>query len=181
LRITGKRIDHFERALRREEIPLLNQDYEVQLEREVRLYEQNRQEKLAEAATKHKESLNLKKRLERILPDYRDYRGIVTEKRSEEFQARKNEAQARFEAEKAKRLAAYRKHQEEERREREEIERREAEERERRRKEEEEAREKEEAAEKEAAERARLREEERRYVYISFSLHNLLTIIQETR
>src|SRR5437762_753395 len=109
LRVAGKRIDHFERALRREEIPLLNQDYEIQLAQESRLYEQNRQQKLALAAARHKESINLKKRLERVLPDYKGYRTTIQEKKSEEFQTRQNDAHKALEAEKAKRRAAFNK------------------------------------------------------------------------
>ena len=163
LRITGKRIDHFERALRREEIPLLNKDYEVQLAQEARIFEQNRQLKLALAAARHKESINMKKRLERVLPDYKAYREIIGEKQSEEFQNRLNEAHAALEAEKAKRRSAYLKFQEEERRKKEAREREEELERERQRKEAEEAIAREEAARKEAEEKARIREEERRY------------------
>ena len=162
LRITGKRIDHFERALRREEIPLLNIDYEGQLAQEQKVYEHNRQQKLALAAARHRESLNLRRRLERILPDYNAYRSTIQEKRSEEFEARRQEAESALEAEKQSRRAAYNKYLEEERRKREERERQEELERERKRKEEEAEKAKQEAAEKETAEKARQREEERR-------------------
>src|SRR5271154_1048503 len=138
LRTTGKRIDHFERALRREEIPLLNQDYEIQLAEESRLYEKNRQTKLTLAAARHKENVNLKKHLEKILPDYTAYRANIAEKKSEEFEARQNEAHQTLEAEKAKRRAAYNKYKEEEKRKRIERERQEETERERLLKEEEE-------------------------------------------
>ena len=159
LRVSGKRIDHFERALRREEIPLLNDDYEAQLAQELQIYDQNRRQKLALAAARHKENINLKKRLQRILPDYQDYRSTIKEKRFEEFETRRNEAQNALGAEKARRLSAYRKYQEEERRKREEEEREEELERERLRKEEEEQIAKEEAARKADEEKARLREE----------------------
>ena len=161
LRVTGKRIDHFERALRRVEIPYLNKDYDAQLAKESRLYEQNRQQKIALAAARHRESLNLKRRLQRILPDYQNYRGIITEKQSEEFQMRQNEAHNALESEKAKRQAAYDRYIEEERRRMEEEEREIAREAERRQREEEEARRREEAERKEAEEKARILEEER--------------------
>lgn len=170
LRQTGKRIDHFERALRREEIPLLNDDYEIQLALEKATYEENKRQKLALAAARHKESLQLKKRLERIMPDYQTYREIIKEKRSEEFQAMENEAKKALEAEKARRRVAYQKRQEEIRRAEEERIRREEEEEDRRQKEEEERIAKEEAARKEAEEKARKREEERRYVTL-YVLH----------
>jgi hypothetical protein len=167
LRVTGKRIDHFERALRREEIPLLNDDYDAQLAQESRVYEQKRQQKLALAAARHKESLNLKKRLQRILPDYQDYRSTIKQDRFEEFETRRKEAQNALEAEKARKLTSYRKYQEEEKRKHEEREREEELERERQRQEEEEEMEREEAARKAEAEKTRTREEERRYFPIA--------------
>jgi translation initiation factor 3 subunit A len=167
LRVTGKRIDHFERALRREEIPLLNDDYDAQLAQESRVYEQNRQQKLALAAARHKESLNLKKRLQRILPDYQDYRSTIKQNRFEEFETRRKEAQNALEAEKARKLTAYHKYQEDERRKDEEREREEELERERQHKEEEQEMEREEAARQAEAEKIRIREEERRYFPIA--------------
>jgi translation initiation factor 3 subunit A len=164
MRTTGKRIDHYERALRREEIPLLNKDYETQLAQEAQIYEENRQKRLALAAAKHKETLEVKRRLARVLPDYQAYRAIIEERRSEEFEGRRREAQAALEAEKAKRQAAFEKYKEEQRLARETREREEGLERERARKEEEEEERKEEAARQEAAEKARLREEAQRSV-----------------
>jgi translation initiation factor 3 subunit A len=158
---TGKRIDHFERALRRKEVSYLDQDYESQLAKESQLYEHNRQQKISLAAARHKESLNLKSRLQRILPDYQSYRGIITEKQSEEFQMRQHEAHTALESEKAKRQAAYDRYVQDERRLREEAEREAAREAEKRQREEEEARRKEEAERKEAEEKARILEEER--------------------
>lgn len=177
LRVTGKRIDHFERALRREEIPLLNEDYEAQLAQESQVYDQNRRQKLALAAARHKENISLKKRLQRILPDYQDYRSTIKEKRFEEFETRRNEAQNALGAEKARRLSAYRKYQEEERRKREEEEREEEIERERLRKEEEEQIAREEAARKADEEKARLREEERQYCPIPSLRVNHFTLL----
>jgi translation initiation factor 3 subunit A len=177
LRQTGKRIDHFERALRREEIPLLNQDYETQLAHEKEKYEENKRQKLIAAAERHKEILQLKKRLERIMPEYQTYREIIKEKRSEEFQARENEARQALEAEKARRRAQFKKQQEELRRAEEERIRREEEEEERLRQEEEERFEKEEAARREAEEKAQKREEERRYGFLSFYIHELTSFV----
>jgi translation initiation factor 3 subunit A len=166
LRVTGKRIDHFERALRREEIPLLDKDYESQLATELRTYEENRQQKLSDAAARHQESVRLKKRLSRILPDYVTYRSVVKERRSEEFRRREQEAHEALESEKSKRRAAFQRHQEEERRRAEELRRQEELELERKRKEEAERQAREEAAQKEAAEKAKAREEQQRFVIL---------------
>jgi translation initiation factor 3 subunit A len=166
LRVTGKRIDHFERALRREEIPLLNKDYELQLATELRIYEKNRQQKLALAAARHQESVKLKRRLRRILPDYEAYRELIKAKQSEEFKKREQEAFNSLEAEKAHRQAAYQRYLDEERRIQEEQRKLEELEMERLHKEEAERREKAEAAEREAAEKARAREEHLKYISI---------------
>ena len=163
LRQTGKRIDHYERALRREEIPYLNADYDRQLADEARIFEAARQKKLALARQRHLESVELKKRLARVLPDYKAYRDTIKEKRSEEFQQREREARAALEAEKAKRIAAHKKRLEDERREREEREAAEQRERERIQREEEEAQAKVEALRKAAEEKKRQREDEQRY------------------
>jgi translation initiation factor 3 subunit A len=171
MRTTGKRIDHFERALRREEIPLLNKDYEDQLAHEEQIYKANRQKRLDLAAAKHEESIELKRRLARVLPDYYAYRHIIEEKRHEEFQARRKAANAALEVEKAKRRAAYQKYLEEQRLAEEERQRQEELEAERERQEEEERLQKEEAAQQAAAEKARIREEERRYLLHAMNVY----------
>lgn len=148
----------------------MNEDYQKQLELEKKTYEENKKTKLALAAAKHQESIKLKRRLERMLPDYNAYRATIKEKRSEEFETREREARAALEAEKQRRRAAYEQYLEEERRAEEERQREEEAERERLHKEEEERIAKEEAARKEAAERTRIREEERRYVLTSVLL-----------
>jgi translation initiation factor 3 subunit A len=164
LRATGKRIDHFERALRREEVPLLETDYDNQLAAELVLYEQSQQQKLALAAARHQESIRLKNRLNRILPDYNAYRSLIKDKRSEQFKKLEKEARMGLEAEKSKRRAAFQRYQEEERQLQEEQRRQEELELERKRHEEAERLAREEAVRKETAEKARAREELQRFV-----------------
>ncbi|BFZ64435.1 eukaryotic translation initiation factor 3 subunit A [Saitoella coloradoensis] len=153
LRITSKRIDHIERAYRREEIPLLDEDYAKQKEADKTAHAEARRIQLQTSKQKHADDLALKKRLARILPDYSSFRATIEEKRHEEFEARRAEAQAALEAAKEDRRREVRERREREEAERVEREAREAElaaERER-----EEA----ERAEREAEDRARREEE----------------------
>jgi translation initiation factor 3 subunit A len=156
LRVTGKRIDHLERAFRKEEAKKLPEDYAKQREEDLAAYEAVKAETLKEAELRHKENVELKHRLSRLVPMYEDFRKNVQSRRHEEFEKRRRDAEREFE----KAVAARRKHAREERlrekREREEKERemREAEERAAREKEEQRQRE-----EQRREEMARLREE----------------------
>src|SRR5207248_2008184 len=55
LRITGKRIDHLERAYRREEIALLPLDYEAQRERDLEAHNAKVEQHREESKRKHEE------------------------------------------------------------------------------------------------------------------------------
>ncbi|RIA95923.1 hypothetical protein C1645_756334 [Glomus cerebriforme] len=155
LRATAKRMDHIERAYRKEEIPLLEIDYERQMKADKAYHEAARKLQLEMAATRHIEDLKVKERLKRIFPDYQKYRKEIESKRSEEFEQRRRAAQAKIEEEKDKRRQLYRTKKEEERKrkEAEEEARRKAEEEELRRKEDEERAEKERIAEEETRKR----------------------------
>ncbi|KIW92093.1 eukaryotic translation initiation factor 3 subunit A [Cladophialophora bantiana CBS 173.52] len=166
IRVTAKRLDHLERAFRREELKYQQQDYEKQREEDMKIYEQNKQLMLKEAQEKHKEGLALKHRLSRLVKHYDSFKGQITERRAAEFERLRKRAEREFEEEKRKRIKAY--HEEkarqreaqeaEERRIREEEERRQREEQEKAKAEEEKKRL---AAERRAqAEAARLEREE---------------------
>ncbi|CAG8721150.1 14802_t:CDS:2 [Gigaspora margarita] len=88
LRSTAKRMDHLERAYRKEEIPLLEKDYERQRKIDRAYHEAARKLQLETAFAKHNEDLKLKERLMRILPDYQNYRKEIESKRHEEFERR---------------------------------------------------------------------------------------------
>ncbi|KAI5283305.1 eukaryotic translation initiation factor 3 subunit A, partial [Ascosphaera acerosa] len=163
VRITGKRIDHLERAYRREEINHLPADYEAQKKRDRELYERVTAEFRAAHRLKHKEDVALKKRLERLVPVFTDFRKGIAEKRHEEFERRRKAAEREFEAKKRQRIKEVKERLRAERL------AREAEEQARREEEERLAREEEERAAREAERRQQLaeekarREEERRY------------------
>ncbi|KAF0458974.1 Eukaryotic translation initiation factor 3 subunit A [Gigaspora margarita] len=147
LRSTAKRMDHLERAYRKEEIPLLEKDYERQRKIDRAYHEAARKLQLETAFAKHNEDLKLKERLMRILPDYQNYRKEIESKRHEEFERRRKAAQAKIEEEKEKRRQIFLAKLEEERL---------------RKEEEEEAMRKEEEEERRRAEELARLEEERR-------------------
>ena len=147
LRVTGKRIDHLERALRKEEAKKLPEDYAQQRERDLAAYEKTKAQALKDAELKHKEDLELSYRLTRLVPLYESFRKSVVERRHDEFEKRRRDAERELEKQIALRKKDYRERKAREKREREEQERI--------------LREEEERAEREAAEKA-AREEKRR-------------------
>ena len=156
LRITGKRIDHLERAYRKEEAKKLNIDYEKQIEQDRAIYDTVKAKTLKEAEQKHKESVELKHRLSRLVPMYETFRSSLHERRRDEFEKRRRDAERELEKQISLRKKEHRDRKLREKREREEKERqlREAEERAAREKEEQRLRE-----EAKKAEMAKLKEQ----------------------
>ncbi|KAI9020724.1 hypothetical protein CLU79DRAFT_755207 [Phycomyces nitens] len=157
LKSINKRLDHTERAFRKEEIPLLHKDYEKQQKADLAYYEAARKAELIAAKTQHTKGMELKKRLNRILGDYTTYKQKLENEHREAIDAQRREIEAIIEKEKKERIALYRATKEEI------IKARKAEEAERLRREEEEERLRAENEKKEAEKQARLakaREEE---------------------
>ena len=163
LRVTGKRIDHLERAFRKEEIKHLAEDAAAQRERDLAAYEKAREYTLKEAKLKHEADVALKNRLSRLVPAYEKFRDDVQNRRREEFDSRRKAAERELQKQIEKRRKEVRDRKERERKERDAIERaaREEEERVQREAEEKVAREEEER--KKLAETKAKREEEMRY------------------
>ncbi|RHZ49731.1 eukaryotic translation initiation factor 3 subunit A, partial [Aspergillus turcosus] len=162
IRTTAKRIDHLERAFRREELKHIPEDYEAQKKHDMELYEAMKAETLKEAEEKHKEAVALKHRLSRLVPVFSSFRKEVSEKRHEEFEKRRKAAEREFEAKKKQRVKEVQERRRRERAEREAEERRRKEEEERAKREEEERIAKEEERRRALAEEKAKREEERK-------------------
>ena len=148
VRTTAKRVDHLERAFRREEIKHLPADYERQRAEDLKAYEEQKAETLKEAQLKHKEGLALKHRLSRLIPQYDAFRKDISERRHEEFEKRRKAAEREFENKKRQRVKEIQETRRRERMEKEAEEQR--------------LREEEERAAKEAEEKAAKDEERRR-------------------
>ncbi|KIJ67327.1 hypothetical protein HYDPIDRAFT_173905 [Hydnomerulius pinastri MD-312] len=122
LRIASKRIDHIERAYRKDERPLLAQDYADQQASDRTTFEAVQKARVEGARKHHEEAVRAKKRMERMLEDYRGHKENLLSQRSEEFQKRRAAAQSKIEEEKERRRQAYAEEKAQERREREEAE-----------------------------------------------------------
>lgn len=164
IRVTAKRIDHLERAFRREELKHIPEDYEKQKQHDMEMYERQKEETLKEAQLKHKADVALKHRLSRLVPVFTEFRDGLNEKRHEEFEKRRKAAERDLEAKKKQRIKEVMERRRREKAEREEEERRKQEEEERIRREEEERVAREEEQRRVMAERKAQREEERKYV-----------------
>ncbi|KAA8643518.1 hypothetical protein EYZ11_004278 [Aspergillus tanneri] len=162
IRTTAKRIDHLERAFRREELKHIPEDYEEQKKRDLEHHEAQQAETLQEAVRKHKEAVALKHRLSRLVPHFNSFRKEVSEKRHEEFEKRRKAAERDFEAKKKQRVKEVQDRRRREKAEREEAERHRKEEEERAKREEEERIAKEEERRRVLAEEKVKREEERK-------------------
>lgn len=138
LRVTGKRIDHIERAYRKEEVKKLAEDYAEQQKRDLAAYEAVKKETLAESKRKHEANVELKHRLSRLVSHFESFRADIVDRRSDEFERRHREAERELDKQIAARKREYRERKLREKREKEEQERqlREAEERAAREKEE---------------------------------------------
>ncbi|KAJ9665500.1 eukaryotic translation initiation factor 3 subunit A [Coniosporium apollinis] len=147
LRITGKRIDHLERAFRREEIKHLPEDYAAQREQDYAAYEKFKADTLRDAEAKHKEDVALKHRLGRLVEKYEQFKKKVESERKSEFEKRRKAADKELQQKMDARRREYRERKARERREAEEAERR--------------AREEEERLAREAEQKAREEEEKR--------------------
>lgn len=134
LRIVAKRVDHIERAYRKEERPLLDRDYEEQQANDRSTFDALQQARIEGSKISHQQDIETKNRLSRMMNDYRSRRDIIATKRGDDFTKRKEEAARKIMEEKAKRRKAVLQEREQERLRLEEEERR------RREEEEEEAR-----------------------------------------
>ncbi|TGZ84939.1 hypothetical protein EX30DRAFT_13220 [Ascodesmis nigricans] len=162
LRITGKRIDHLERAYRREEVKLLPQDYERQRAQDLAAYEEEKKLTLETAKTQHEEAVALKHRLGRLVGSYESFRDRIKEERAAIFEANRKRAEKELEKAKEKRRQEVRAAREAELRAQEEEERRRREEEERIAREEQEKKEREERVREEMKNAASPQSEERR-------------------
>ncbi|KAI6127017.1 hypothetical protein F5141DRAFT_1193821 [Pisolithus sp. B1] len=156
LRVVAKRVDHIERAYRKEERPLLAQDYAEQQAVDLATFEALQKARIENSLVAHTEALVAKKRLSRMLSDFSSYKSTIMAARQEQYQKKLAAAQAKIQEEKEKRISALMAEREAERRAREE------EEAAARAAEEERQRQEAELRAKEEAEAAKKREEEER-------------------
>ncbi|CUM63308.1 uncharacterized protein PRCAT00000879001 [Priceomyces carsonii] len=104
LKLLSKKNDYMERAFRRYELPYLEKDAEKQKAEELTNYENLKTAKIEKAKKEHKEALELKDRLLRILPDYTSFKKVIDEKNSSKLAELKAKANSDLQKAKAARL-----------------------------------------------------------------------------
>lgn len=115
LRVVAKRVDHIERAYRKEERPLLARDYEQQKKNDRETYEALQRARKDVAHVAHQEDMGTKARLSRMMVDYQARREVIVAKKAADFAKKKEAAHKKIEEEKTKRRNAVMKAREEER------------------------------------------------------------------
>lgn len=172
LRITGKRIDHLERAFKKEEAKKLPQDYALQREKDLAAYEKTKEQTLKDAEAKHRENVDLKHRLSRLVAPYESYRESIRDRRREEFDKQRRDAERELNKAMEARRKEFRDHKARVKKERAEQERILREEEERAAREAEERSAKEEKKRAEFAELKAIREKERQEALAIAELQN---------
>lgn len=102
-RIITKRIDHLERALRKAELPLLEEDYERQKADDKAAHEAAAAATIATAEQTHREAVEAKHRLSRMVDDYNALRRKIAGQREVDLQKKKAEAKQKIDKAKAER------------------------------------------------------------------------------
>ncbi|KAG6908234.1 hypothetical protein DXG01_005627 [Tephrocybe rancida] len=115
LRIVAKRVDHIERAYRKEERPLLVKDYEHQQKTDRETHDAIQRTRLESARSAHAEDMATKARLARMQEDYSARRQVIVSRKAAEFAKKKEAAHQKIEEEKTKRRNAVLKEREQER------------------------------------------------------------------
>ncbi|KAF8541417.1 hypothetical protein BDD12DRAFT_776017 [Trichophaea hybrida] len=112
LRLTGKRIDHLERAYRREEIKILPRDWERQKAEDLAAYEATKKFTLDTSKAQHEEAVALKNRLSRLVGSYEKFRDEIKQQRSQEFEQRRKAAEKELQKAMEQRRKEHRLHKE---------------------------------------------------------------------
>ncbi|KAJ1974312.1 eukaryotic translation initiation factor 3 subunit A [Dimargaris verticillata] len=103
----AKRLDHIERAIRLEEAPLKDQDYEKQNERDLETYQQTRDTKLTASRHAFDEGMKLKSKMQRMLPSYLDVKRTLESRRSDELTKKKKQIEQKIATEKKYRVEEF--------------------------------------------------------------------------
>lgn len=106
LRIVGKRVDHIERAYRKEERPFLGQDYEEQQTSDRATFEAVQKARIEGSRISHQQNLEAKRRMARMMGDYESRKNDIAARKGDDLAHRKAEAARKIDEEKAKRRKA---------------------------------------------------------------------------
>ncbi|KAI9093821.1 hypothetical protein DFS34DRAFT_717145 [Phlyctochytrium arcticum] len=107
LRAVGKKIDYVERALRKEEIPLLQKDYDEQKVTDKATFEALSKAKIEAARAAHKTAFAQKARMSRMMSDFSVLKERLASEREAEYTAIKEDAERRLAEAKERRIEEF--------------------------------------------------------------------------
>ncbi|WFD31036.1 eukaryotic translation initiation factor 3 subunit A [Malassezia sp. CBS 17886] len=113
LRTVHRRMDHIERAYRREGLPLLSSDYERQQAADLDDHKRALETQRAAARQRYETDMAMKKSLARLMPDYGDIRSMLLDRRHATYEERCAQTEIQIEKEKEQRRADFLRDQEE--------------------------------------------------------------------
>jgi translation initiation factor 3 subunit A len=99
-KIATKRLDHTERAFRKEEIPLLDEDYKQQQKMDRETYDLKNKAIVEAAKAKYERDMIMKERVTRMFDDFQAYRAQLVEERDLHYTGLFVEANEKIEKEK---------------------------------------------------------------------------------
>lgn len=103
IRVISKRLDHTERAYRKEERPLLDEDYDRQKLEDRLAFEKTQKLRVEEYKLAHQRDLDTKRRLSRMMEDFNQRKQTYINARGEAYAKKIKEAEAKIAEEKEKR------------------------------------------------------------------------------
>ncbi|OWB80129.1 hypothetical protein B5S32_g4382 [[Candida] boidinii] len=104
---TAKRFDYIERAYRKSELPLLEKDAEEQKTKDLEAYELTKVKIIENAKKEHEESIKLRDRLKKVLPDYENFVNDIKLKHKDLLEKIKEENKVKLENAKKERIAQF--------------------------------------------------------------------------
>ncbi|KAJ2887185.1 eukaryotic translation initiation factor 3 subunit A [Coemansia asiatica] len=108
LQTLARKIDHTERAVRKREQPLLEDDYEKQKTADRKHHEAARKAQLVQSKEKHERDMELKGRFVRMYQDFNSVRSKLDQGRSEALAAERKRIREELAAAKQQRIEEYR-------------------------------------------------------------------------
>ncbi|PLW35694.1 hypothetical protein PCASD_13128 [Puccinia coronata f. sp. avenae] len=105
MKTVNKRLDHTERALRREEIPLLEEDYKLQKIRDETNVKKLQEEYVEGLRSKHANEVSIKHKLQKMMPDFLKFKERIANQRGHDYKKAKEESLVKIEQAKIERRA----------------------------------------------------------------------------
>ncbi|POV97009.1 hypothetical protein PSTT_15317 [Puccinia striiformis] len=105
MKTVNKRLDHTERALRREEIPLLEEDYKLQQTRDETNMKKLQEEFLEGLRSKHANEVSIKHKLQKMMPDFLKFKERIANQRGHDYKKAKEDSLVKIEQAKIERRA----------------------------------------------------------------------------